>query len=272
VRGVPQARQNRALGGFSSPHPGQAGMRKAYACDVVSASMRSLVSEADVPALVRRYLTRVLPAEVSIPRQVRVTQVGEMRRKPGGRWLRFSAVEEFAVKEVAFSWRARFRLAKLVSLSVVDGYAGGAGRLEARLLGLVPVLRARGPEVAEGEALRYLAELAWVPQAMAANRRLEWRELGAQTVEVATRVGSARVALRLEFDAAGDLVGAATDARPRTERKRIVPTPWAGSYSEYAAFDGIRVPTRAEVRWELTDGPFAYWRGRLTSFEVEAQT
>lgn len=192
-----------------------------------------------------------------------------MRQKPGGSWLRFSAVEEFAVDEVAFSWRARFRLAPLVWLSVVDGYADGAGWLEARLLGLVPVLRARGREVAEGEALRYLAELAWVPQAILANRRLEWRELNAQNVEVATKVGSGRVALRLEFDAAGDLVGAATDARPRTEGKRIVLTPWAGSYREYAVFDGIRVPTRADVRWELADGPFTYWRGRLTSLEVE---
>jgi hypothetical protein len=180
--------------------------------------MRSLVSEAEVPELVGRYLERVLPAEAGVPRRVRVTQVGEMR---------------------------------------------------ARLLGLVPVMRARGRQVAEGEAIRYLAELAWVPQAMLANRRLEWRELDARSVEVATRVGSTRVALRLEFDAAGDLVGAATDARPRTEGQKIVPTPWAGSYSEFAAFDGIRVPTRADVRWELADGPFTYWRGRLTSFELE---
>lgn len=234
--------------------------------------MRRLVSEAEVPELVRDYLTRVLPAEGSIPGQVRVTQVGEIRQKPGGRWLRFSAVEDFAVEEVAFSWRARFRLAPLVSLRVVDRYADGEGQLEARLLGLVPVLRARGHEVAEGEALRYLAELGWVPQAIVANRRLEWRELGARAVEVATKVGSTRVALRLEFDAAGDLIGAATDARPRTVGKRIVPTPWAGSYSDYVAFHGIRVPARAEVRWELEDGPFTYWRGRLTSLELDAST
>ncbi|MGH3033377.1 MAG: DUF6544 family protein [Gaiellaceae bacterium] len=234
--------------------------------------MRRLVSEAEVPALVRRYLERVLPAEGSVPRQVRVTQVGEMRQKPGGRWLRFSAVEDFAVEEVAFSWRARFPLAPLVSLRVVDRHADGEGQLEARLLGLVPVLRARGQDVAEGEALRYLAELAWVPQAILANPRLAWRELTARTVEVATRVGSARVALRLEFDVAGDLVGASTDARPRTEGKRIVPRPWAGSYSDYVAFGGIRVPTRAEVRWELADGPLTYWRGRLTSLELDAPT
>jgi len=44
--------------------------------------------------------------------------------------------------------------------------------------------------------MRYLAELPWVPQAMAVNRQLEWRELDRQTVEVATRVEPTRVAVR----------------------------------------------------------------------------
>jgi len=115
--------------------------------------------------------------------------------KPGGRALRFEAVEEFAVDEVAFSWRARFPIVPLVSLRVLDRYAAGEGQLEARLFGF-PLMRARGQATAEGEAMRYLAELPWVPQAMAVNRQLEWRELDRQTVEVATRVGPTRVAVR----------------------------------------------------------------------------
>jgi hypothetical protein len=228
-----------------------------------------LDSETELPALVRRYLERVLPPEAGIPRQVRVMQVGEMRQKPGGRWLRFSAVEEFAVEEVGFAWRARFPIAPLVSLRVVDRYAAGEGQLDARLFGLVPLMRAQGQDVARGEALRYLAELPWVPQAMLANRQLEWRELDTETVEVATRVGSAREALRLQFDAAGDIIGTRADERPRAEDKQIVPRPWVGGYGDYGIVGGIRVPTRAEVRWELADGPFTYWRGRITSLELD---
>jgi hypothetical protein len=76
-----------------------------------------------------------------------------------GSSLPFSAVEHFSVGEVAFSWRARFRLLTLVPLRVVDGYAAGRGRLEARLLGLVPVMRQGGQAASEGEAMRYLAEI-----------------------------------------------------------------------------------------------------------------
>ena len=189
--------------------------------------------------------------------------------KPSGRPLRFSAVEELAVEEVAFSWRARLRFAPAASLRVVDSYVAGEGLLEVRLLGLLPVVRARGPDVSEGEAVRYLAELPWVPHAILANRELQWRELDEQTVEVGTVVGSTRVTVQLEFDADGDIVGTWCEARPRTEAKQAVPRPWAGSFGDYAVVGGIRVPTRGEVRWELPDGPFVYWRGTITSLELD---
>lgn len=75
----------------------------------------------EVPALVRVYLERVLPSVERVPRKVRIMQAGEMVRKPGGRPLPFTAVEEFVVEEVAFSWRARFPVMPLVSMRVLDG-------------------------------------------------------------------------------------------------------------------------------------------------------
>jgi hypothetical protein len=130
-------------------------------------------------------------------------------------------------------------------------------------------MRARGKEISEGEAYRYLAELPWVPHAILANRRLEWRELDAHAVEVATRVGSARPAVKVEFDAAGDIVGTRCDARPYREGRTSASRPWAGTFGDYAVIGGVRIPTRAEVRWELPDGAFTYWRGTVTSLEID---
>lgn len=234
-----------------------------------SASQRGLSDRDALPMLVRRYLDRALPAAASVPRQVRITQVGEMRQKPGGRWLRFSAVQELAVETVAFSWRARFPIAPLVALRVTDRYAAGEGLLDCRLWGLIPVVRGRGQDVDEGEALRYLAELVWVPHAMGANRELGWRAIDERMVEVSTGVSSARVGLRFEFDAVGDIVAAVAPERPRLDGGRAVRTPWAGLLADYKVVAGVRIPTRAEVRWELPDGPFPYWRGTITSLEVE---
>jgi hypothetical protein len=150
-----------------------------------------------------------------------------MWRKPGGHALPFTAVEKFAVEDVAFSWWTRFPVLPLVTMRVLDGYAKGEGRLEARLFG-VPLMRVGGPKTAEGEAIRYLSELPWAPYAMAANRALEWADVDARTVEVATRVGAERAAFRFQFDPAGDIVGGSAE-RPRTEGRKIVRRPWAGT-------------------------------------------
>lgn len=224
--------------------------------------------EMELPALAQRYLTRALAPGGSVPRTVRIAQMGEMWLKPGGRPLPFTALDEFSVAEVAFSWRARFRFLSLVPLHVVDGYAAGRGRLEARLLGLVPVMRQSGQAASEGEAMRYLAEIPWVPHAMLVNRQLEWRELDTQRLEVATSVGAARVAVELGFDVAGDIVSASAQARPHPEGKTTVRRPWGGRFSDYEVIGGVRIPTEAEVHWQLPEGPFTYWRGTITSVEL----
>lgn len=190
-----------------------------------------------------------------------------MWRDAGARAMRFAAVEEFAVDRVAFRWRARFPVAGPVAIRVVDEYAAGRGRLEARIFG-VPVMRQAGRATVVGEALRYLAELPWVPHAMAHNPALEWHELGDHSVEVACRAGVARPAVTIEFDAAGDIVRAGCAARPRLVGKSAVPTPWGGDYGDYRVLGGMRMPARAEVYWELAGGRFVYWRGSLTAADA----
>jgi hypothetical protein len=116
--------------------------------------------------------------------------------------------------------------------------------------------------------MRYLAEVPWAPPAMAANRELEWREVDCATVEVATRVAASRVAVRLHLDEAGDIVRATAEARPRRVGKLTVETPFTGLFGAYEDVHGVWVPTTAEAIWELPDGPYTYFRARLTNLEI----
>ena len=191
-----------------------------------------------------------------------LAQEGEMRLGRG-RWQRFRAVQELWAEEVRFCWRARFRLFR-----VEDSYRDGDGRLDARLLGLVPVVRARGPELSLGEAYRYLGELPWVPPARTLNPALEWRELDAATHEVATTVGDARAVVRIALDEHGDAVSVSAVARPALEGKRTVERPWGGGFSDYRTQGGLRIPTRGEAWWDLPEGRRPYWRGRILAAEV----
>lgn len=214
-----------------------------------------------------RYVDSALPDAVAPVATVRVTQVGEMILKPGKRPLRFDAVEEFTVDRVAFAWRARFPLLGPLAMRVVDSYDGQDGLLEVRILG-VPVQRKRGPELAQGEVYRYLAEIPWVPQAILSNSQLEWSTLDEHAVEVATRVAGERLTLRLVFNEEGEITQTVA-ARPRLEAGGEV-TRWIGEYRDYVDSGGIRMPSRGEVRWELPEGPFTYWRGTITGTETAA--
>ena len=128
-------------------------------------------AELGLPALVQRYLERTLPPDAVAPQQLRITQTGEMFMTPGGRAMRFTASERIAADHVGFAWEARFPVAPLISMKVIDRYARDHGSLRVHVLG-IPVQRQSGPEVAVSEAYRYLAELPWVRYAMAFNPQL----------------------------------------------------------------------------------------------------
>src|SRR6202012_3104188 len=104
-----------------------------------------------LPALVRRYVERVLPAERGVGQVVRIEQVGEMVLKPGTRARRFTAHEDLGTDRFSFAWRAKFPMLGPISLRVIDSYQNENGLLEVRL-GRLPVQRKRGPELARGEA------------------------------------------------------------------------------------------------------------------------
>jgi hypothetical protein len=220
---------------------------------------------------VLRYVERNVPADQLDRSAVHLTQVGEMQLKPG-RWLPFRAEQEMAIDRVEFEWRAYFRVARLVPVHVRDWYGAGVGGLDVRLWGVVPVVRSSGEQLARGEAMRYLAELVWAPQAMVTNPALEWRQVDESTVEVATRIDRERVAVLLHFDNSGDIVGMSTDARPRMVGKQVVETPWSGVFGEYQEFNGVRLPTTGEVSWLLPDGPITYFRGRISAWSADSDS
>jgi hypothetical protein len=224
------------------------------------------VEVGSLPQLVRAYAERAVEPD---PRAetIRVTQVGEMVLKPGGAPRPFTAIEEFAVCRVSFTWRAKFGMFGPISMGVNDSYDGNNGRLEVRFLG-VPVQRRRGSQVAQGEAYRYLAEIAWVPHAILANPELAWRTIDKRTVEVSTNVRSEKIGLRLIFNERGEITRTVAE-RPRLEAGNA-PTPWIGEYAKYERIGGLLVPTHGQVSWELADGPFTYWRGKITSLAVHS--
>src|SRR5947208_4987054 len=194
----------------------------------------------EVPDLVRQYVERNARTSPDV-RQVRFKQRGQMQLRPG-RWRAFDACQEMRIDRGEFAWQARFKLGPIIWLDVFDWFRGMDGRLDGRLWGLIPIVKAGGPAVARGEAMRYLAELPWAPQAMVANPALLWQEVEDATVAVATRVHDSVAEVQLHFDSGGDIVRVSA-TRPRLVGKNTVDTPFSGTFSDYRDFGDVRSPT-----------------------------
>jgi hypothetical protein len=191
-----------------------------------------------------------------------------MRFAPDRPWLPFEAQQWFEGNGIDFRWQARVRLAPFVRASVLDSFEAGRGALTAKVLCIIPVARACGPETDKGEALRGLAELPWRPFAFHEAPCFTWEAAAAEKLRVIYNDGRTQAALEFEVDGEGRVLGASASSRPRLVGKAVVETPWSGAFGEYRMFDGLRVPTVAEVTWHLPEGPFTYWRGRVVELRV----
>jgi hypothetical protein len=222
------------------------------------------LSTSPVPAIIQSFARRAV-RETPVPDIVRLRQNGEMRASLRDPWRPFTAEQVISIHRPGFVWFARMRAAPLVSARILDCYVDGKGLLEARLFGSFFLARAAGAQAGKGELMRYLAELAWAPHAML---QLSWREIDAATVDVSaeSQAGAARVRLIFEN---GDITHVEADDRPRAVGRRIVPTRWQGRCRDYREVCGCRIPTRAVVSWLLKDGPFEYWRGRITALGMK---
>lgn len=231
---------------------------------------RGAVDNERLPAVVRRYLASALVAtSPARPRCAHLVQSAELRMGPNKPWKALRCEQVIATGHPGFVWYAEQPFGPISIVRVIDAYVSGHGYLQARLFGSLPVANASGPELDRGELMRYLAELAWAPDAIVFNHALRWRAIedNAVVVEADSDGGVAQV--RLYFDRQGNIVEMQADERNAMENGKLVPRPWRGLFSDHHVIGGRRIPTRAEVGYVYDSGYAAYWRGQITEYRVE---
>lgn len=214
-----------------------------------------------LPPVMRDFAVRN-GGRVGGPRVVRMIQNAEMRLQPEQPFFRLDASQLSGTREPGFVWQAKGTMSAIVPLQVLDSYVDGAGMLEVRIAGSIPVASSTGGETDKGEAMRFLAELPWNPDAILNAVGLSWKQLdgGAVDVSMPTSGGLAQVTLHL--DEAGDVIAIEAADRPRTSD---TPARWVGRFSDYVQIGAYRFPRHGEIAWDLPAGEFIYWRGDILS-------
>lgn len=225
------------------------------------------VTRTDLPDLIFAYAMRAGASPEALPHHVRLKQVAEIQMTEESAWLPLEAEQLIAVGEPGFLWEAAQRMGPVTKFQVVDSFVGGEGRLRVDLLGALRVVDAAGSDMDRSEAMRYLAELPWAPDAMLGNPDLHWRALTADRVEVALDMPGGKAAVTFRFDPRGDIVEVVARDRPALgPGGETVLRDWRCILSAYGEVGGRRLPLRGEAGY-VVDGVYTpYWRGSIEAW------
>ena len=105
-----------------------------------------------------RYLTHAIAEGTPLAPGVRLRMSGRIRVRL---WLPFTADQECDGR--SFTWRARVGRGSFTPLVVTDRFADGAGSMDGRLLGRVPLFHADDPDTGRSAAGRAALEAILAP-------------------------------------------------------------------------------------------------------------
>lgn len=217
-----------------------------------------------LPEPAQRFLRTAIPAEAPLARAVVLDMVGRIRLV--GRWLPFTA-RQILRAGVGFVWQPEVggRILRFVGADVLGP---DEARMEFRLHGRVPIVRADGPDIARSAAGRLAAEtVVWLPQAITPQAGATWRPVDDDRAAVAVPVPDGTIDVEVTIDQNGQLRELGLE-RWNGSSKPPTLQPFGGTVSEVRTFDRITVAARGVVGWnwhtdDQDDGEF--FRYSITS-------
>lgn len=232
-----------------------------------------------IPDIVLNFVRRAGVDDNALAATVTLTQKADMRLEKGGDWQALTAKQVISTGEIGFVWFAEQRMGFLTKFRVIDAYVQGEGQLHVKLLGSVPLVNYMGSDADIAEAMRYLSELVWAPDAMIGDLGLNWTVITERSVYVSVILpneadnvgdGGIEVGVTYIFDDEGDIVEIHAENRPAeiVDGKAVL-RDWRIKVSGYKDFNGRRVPSKGEVGYIYEDGYEAYWRGELLSYSAQ---
>lgn len=259
---------------------GPTSMRAEYD-DAVRAELRNpapagVVTEEDLlslPAPVANYL-RVTGA-VGQPRvfNFRAKWRGRMRGAASEPWMEFEAEQyNFYAAEPS---RIFFMSASKsgVPVDVFHRFVGEPATFRVRLLSLLTMVDAKGPEMNRAETVTLFNDMCLLAPATLLSPSIRWEPVDARRARAHYTRRAETIAAELVFDEAGDLVDFSSDDRSAAsaDGKTFTRQRWTTPVRNYRAFGARRVGTFGETRWDAPTGTFTYGEFELQSIEYNVR-
>ncbi|HEA19746.1 hypothetical protein LCGC14_1127490 [marine sediment metagenome] len=197
---------------------------------------------------------------------VRLQQKGEMKTKPEGKWMPFTATQYFNVEDAAFIWTTEVDFMPMVNMAGRDKLIDGKGEMLIKLANMIPVVdEGNNEKVNSGAMLRYMAEMVWFPSAML-NDYIKWEAMDANAAKATFTLKGESVSGIYTFSDKGNFksfeanryYGGKMDSKLEK---------WKITASDYKEFNGIKIPNKCSVIWKLREGDSNWLNLEITELE-----
>ncbi len=228
-------------------------------------------SLAGLPKPVERYFRNVLVDGQKFINLAIFQQIGELKIDPKSRnWSQFEALYFASQSPVAFIWDAKINIMPVLYVHVTDSLLEGVGAGKVSLMSAITIgSDANNPELNSGALYRYLAEAVWHPTALLPQSGVKWEAVDEnRAIANLTKFGIS-ISLEFRFNNLNEIIGIYTENRFGRFDNKYVQYPWQGYFSDYQEFNGVKIPTEAEVGWHLPGGWWSFWKGKIISAEFK---
>lgn len=200
---------------------------------------------ARLPEPAQRYLRHAIAPGTPLASAVRLRMRGEIKLQG---WLPFSA-EQVIRWGRGMIWRATVRMHGL-PIRGFDRLVDGEGEMKWKLLGLVPIMTASGPDITRSAAGRVEAESVWLPSVLC-GEDVSWSApdmsqaharlaVAGESTEVAFAIGGGGELQSVKLKRWGNPEGAAFHAED-----------FGCLVESEGTFGGYTLPTRLRVGWYI---------------------
>ena len=210
----------------------------------VSSETFSTDSLGGLPPVARRYLSHALAPRAKLGSCARITMAGSI--KLDAAWCEFEA-EQVLRWDRGFVWAAK---AKVNSLPVTgfDRLVDGEGAMRWKLLGLFPVMKADGAEIARAAAGRLHAEAIWLP-AVLLGADVSWADRDDLRTVATIDAHDERSELELEVGPNGELKSCCLPRWGDMDTGEFAYHSFGGTADKEATFEEVTIPVRHRVGW-----------------------
>lgn len=222
---------------------------------------------APLPRPVQRYLQAAGVVGTVRPRSMRITFDGSIRGFEGP-WMPFTSVQTNSFEEPArFFWIDATM--KGLPTKGLHAYENGKATMLIKLLGVVPVMEAHGPEMDQAETVTWFNDLCIYAPGALLDPRIAWTEVDDHSSKATFTNGAQKISATLVFNAEDQLIDFFSDDRYAVTEGNAEPMRFSTPLRDHRTINGLVLPGYGEAVWHRPSGPFVYGQFTLRSIAYD---